>query len=506
MKLLILTLLFSNIIYAQGKRDYLWILGGTSSESTTDQRFYRFVMDFNVQPKSLYHLGRYHRVYGFNASICNEEGLLLIQSSGCYINDRLFRPMPNGKINEGYLWDFLCVNEEYSIRNGNLILPRPSRPSEYYVIHMFGDKNRDPNVPGLTIFPKLLYSVIDITLNSGFGDVTQKNIPIVEKLLSSGHLTAVRHANNIDWWVITCERNTNSYTASLLTEAGHVKNIETKIGLSRRAHDDGAGQSCFSPDGSLFAHMTTSDGLFLMDFDRSTGVLSDFKQITTGAEVNGVNQLCGVAFSPNSRYVYMFQFYDLYQLDTWSEDLKTSLVHIDSWDGYTEPGGWGAAFNLARLAPDCKIYVSTGTSNEVMHIIHEPNEKGKACRFEQHGLHLPAINHGSMPNFVNYRLGYEPVCDSTLVSVHDPLLDSESKILYWPNPSSEILELQSMIPGQSIHQVQLYDLGGRMVLEQKFIHPSSSHFIRTSGLDAGMYLLVVYMTHGAKTTAKLIIE
>jgi hypothetical protein len=63
-----------------------------------------------------------------------------------------------------------------------------------------------------------------------------------------------------------------------------------------------------------------------------------------------------------------------------------------------------------------------------------------------------------------------------------------------------------MIPGQSVHQVQIYDMAGRMVLDQKFIHPSSSHSIRTSGLDAGMYLLVVYMTHGSKTTEKLIIE
>ena len=506
MKVIIFTIFFFTTLYSQGKRDYIWILGGTSSESTTDQRFYRFVLDFNVQPKSLYHLGRYHRVYGFNASICNDEGSLLIQSSGCYINDRLFRPMPNGKINEGYFWDFLCTHEELNVPNGNLILPRPDRPSEYYVIHMFKDKNTNPDIKSLSVVSKLMYSVVDMTLNSGYGDVTQKNILTVEKLLSGGYLTGVRHANNKDWWVITCELNNNSYIASLFSESGHVKNVETKIGLTNRWHDDWAGQSCFSPDGKLYAHMTTSDGLFLMDFDRASGVLSNFRQVTTGAEANGVNQTGGVAFSSNSRYVYMFQFYDLYQLDTWSEDLKTGLVHIDSWDGYTEPGGWGAAFNLARLAPDCKIYVSTGTSNEVMHIIHEPNEKGKACRFEQHGLHLPAINHASMPNFVNYRLGYEPVCDSTLVSVHDPLSDSERKILYWPNPVREILEVQSMIPGQSIHQIQIYDMAGRMVLDQKFSHPASSHSILTSGLEPGMYLLKVLTEQNQHYIIKVIIE
>ncbi len=506
MKVIIFTIFFFTTLYSLGNRDYIWVLGGTNSETTTDTRFYRFNMNFNYSPVLLKHFGRYFRVHGNNASICDLAGQLLIQTSGCYINDRLFRPMPNGKINEGYYWDYICEYGDYIIPNGSLILNTPNKPNAYFVIHMFLDKNNNPEIKSLSVVSKLMYSVVDMTLNSGYGDVTQKNIPIVKKLLSGGYLTGVRHANNQDWWVITCELNNNSYIASLFSESGHVKNVETKLGFPNRWHDDWAGQSCFSPDGKLYAHMTTSDGLFLMDFDRTSGVLSNFRQVTTGAEANGVNQTGGVAFSPNSRYVYMFQFYDLYQLDTWAKDLKTGLVHIDSWDGYTEPGGWGAAFNLARLAPDCKIYVSTGTSNEVMHIIHEPNEKGKACRFEQHGLHLPAINHASMPNFVNYRLGYEPICDSTLVSVHDPLSDSERKILCWPNPVREILEVQSMIPGQSVHQVQIYDMAGRMVLDQKFIHPSSSHSIRTSGLDAGMYLLVVYMTHGSKTTEKLIIE
>lgn len=506
MKVIIFTIFFFTTLYSQGKRDYIWLMGGTR-EPTTITKFQGFQFDFNKSPLGVYIKDRpIPIIRSNNASICDLNGDLLFYTAGCGISDRLFRPMPNGKINEGYFWDYICKYGDYIIPNGSLILNTPNKPNTYFVIHMFLDINTNPDIKSSSVVPKLMYSVVDIEQNNGYGDVTQKNIPIVEKLLSGGHLTAVRHANNLDWWVISCETNTNLYIASLLTETGLKQNVETRIGLTKRVHDDWAGQSCFSPDGSLFAHMTTSDGLFLMDFDRESGLLSKFRQVTTGAEANGVNQTGGVAFSSNSRYIYMFQFYDLYQLDTWSEDLKAGLVHIDSWDGYTEPGGWGAAFNLARLAPDCKIYVSTGTSNEVMHVIHEPNEKGKACRFEQHGIHLPAINHASIPNFVNYRLGYEPVCDSTLVSVHDPLLDSESKILYWPNPVSEILEVQSIIQGQSIHQVQLYDMSGRMVLEQKFTHPSSSHSIRTSGLDAGMYMIVNYMSNGIKTTDKLIIE
>ncbi|MBK8873681.1 MAG: hypothetical protein IPN13_07085 [Bacteroidetes bacterium] len=64
-------------------------------------------------------------------------------------------------------------------------------------------------------------------------------------------------------------------------------------------------------------------------------------------------------------------------MDTWAPDFQASLVHIDSWDGYVEGGIWAAGFDAAMLGPDCKIYIRTGTSNRVMHVIHNPNEKGR---------------------------------------------------------------------------------------------------------------------------------
>ncbi|MBK9270372.1 MAG: T9SS type A sorting domain-containing protein [Saprospiraceae bacterium] len=506
MKLIFLFVFLTTSLFSQGKRDYIWVLGGTNSTTTTDSKFYRFSLDFNYSPLRMEHFGRYPRVHSNNASICDLSGQLLLHTSGCYVNDRLFRPMPNGKINEGYLWDISCTYGDYGLRQGSLILPRPKSPFEYIIIYFMNEKNSDTNIPGSIVISKLLYSIVNMNLNSGFGDVIQKNIPMVEKIMPSGYLTAVRHANNLDWWVISCGYTNNAYYLSLLDETGLKKGLEQNIGIATRYWDAGTGQSCFSPNGTMYAKMTSSDGLMLMDFDRESGLLSNFRQITTGNESSGAAQLTGLAFSSNSRFVYMFFLYELYQVDTWSQDPQASLVHIDSWDGYVEPGNWPAAFNLARLAPDCKIYVSTGTSNEVMHIIHEPNEKGKACRFEQHGLHLPAVNHGSIPNFVNYRLGYEPVCDSSLVSVFDHKTGIDGNLILWPNPASGTLYLELTDHNLGIRHFRIVDPAGKHIHSQYLNTSQNTIKIDISTLSNGLYFLMLSLENGHTQVEKIMVE
>ncbi|MBK9107485.1 MAG: hypothetical protein IPM92_03660 [Saprospiraceae bacterium] len=95
--------------------------------------------------------------------------------------------------------------------------------------------------------------------------------------------------------------------------------------------------------------MTPSRGLFIMDFDRNTGVFSNFRQLLTGSETT--DHTVGVAFSPDSRFVYLVYRWDLYQADTRSPDISSSLVHIDHWDGYVEDGIWAAGFDAAMSGP-----------------------------------------------------------------------------------------------------------------------------------------------------------
>jgi hypothetical protein len=71
-----------------------------------------------------------------------------------------------------------------------------------------------------------------------------------------------------------------------MTENGPQPYQEMKLGIPMQYLDDGGSQSCFSPDGTKYARMTPSTGLFFMDFDRSSGQLSNFKNVRTGSETN----------------------------------------------------------------------------------------------------------------------------------------------------------------------------------------------------------------------------
>ena len=489
------------IIFAQGKRDYIWLLGGSNS-AIDDTNYYRFNFDFNKKPMGIYISHKDYRIHQNNASICDKDGNLLMYTAGCYVSDRLDRVMPNGKINEGFVWGFRCKYNDYATANGTLFIPKINDSKKYILLHKYVEFDPDPNLPGATA-TKLLYSIIDINLNSGYGDLSFVNQPVIDKYLSGADLTATRHANNIDWWILVPGRANDLYYSIQFTENGPLPYQEMKLGIPMQYLDDGGSQSCFSPDGTKYARMTPSTGLFLMDFNRSNGQLSNFRNVTTGSETN--DHSVGVAFSPNSRFVYLVYRFDLYQVDTWEKDVQASLVHIDSWDGYVEGGIWAAGFDAAMLGPDCKIYIRTGTSNRVMHVIHNPNEKGKACNFEQHGIQLPARNHASIPNFVNYRLGYEPVCDSTMTMTWNVDLPSEEiRLLIFPQIVHNTLTVEPKYENQLINLFQIISSNGQLIKNIQVDDQTNKHNLDLENLESGIYFVKVLWKNGMIKTSKFI--
>jgi hypothetical protein len=107
-------LLFPFLIIAQGKRDYIWLLGGDKN-SSIDSTYHGFQIDFNTKPRSIYRDNKTQVLFQNNASICDKDGNLLMYTAGCNISDRRFQAMPNGKINEGFVWDFRCKHADYVI-------------------------------------------------------------------------------------------------------------------------------------------------------------------------------------------------------------------------------------------------------------------------------------------------------------------------------------------------------------------------------------------------------
>ncbi|MDZ7910566.1 MAG: hypothetical protein U5O16_01775 [Rhodococcus sp. (in: high G+C Gram-positive bacteria)] len=105
------------------------------------------------------------------------------------------------------------------IVQGAMILPCPEQINCYYVFHTNLTTQNEPN--GLHLISKILHcTTVDMTYNNGLGKVIEKNKIIVNDTLDLGKITATRHANGRDWWVIIPEYQTNKYYTLLITPQG----------------------------------------------------------------------------------------------------------------------------------------------------------------------------------------------------------------------------------------------------------------------------------------------
>ena len=82
------------------------------------------------------------------------------------------------------------------------------------------------------------------------------------------------------------------------------------------------------------------------------------------------------------QFVYIGNGPDLYQVDITTDPMEVDTIAL--WDGTLDTFGIFQPINFGRmiLAPDCRIYVQTTACTEYMHIIMQPDEKGKACDFQ----------------------------------------------------------------------------------------------------------------------------
>lgn len=392
-------LLWSSYIFAQ-KHDYVWLMGyGSNPINTT---YGGTVIDFNTSPPDLYYEFRSMRFRQANASMCDTAGNLLFYTNGIYIANALHQPMENGTgLNPGVQAEN-HQNYGYILEQGVLALPAPENDSLFYLFHI--DNNLPEN--NLTFHTKhLYYTLINYSANGGLGTVVSKNNIIISDILDMGKLTAVKHGNGEDWWLLARRYNSNEYHKILLSSKGIVAREITSAGLPLSSQS--IGQAVFSPDGSKYAnvHLTGSAGdpiyVSIYDFDRCSGELSNPIQFTY-ADTAWAG---GIAISPNSRFLYVSSFRYVYQYDLHAQNIEASRITIAEWDGfYDEHPNFSTTFYLAQLAPDGKIYINSSSSTRYLHVINHPDSLGPTCDLCQHCVQLPTKNSFSLPNFPNYRL------------------------------------------------------------------------------------------------------
>ncbi|MCB0691464.1 MAG: PKD domain-containing protein, partial [Saprospiraceae bacterium] len=412
------------IIEAQ-QEDNVWMFGGGFGLKDYDGTWGVSYVDFNNEPPDIYFVKKVQlNLRGVNAEICSEGGVLKLYTNGMSIangqHDFVADTINYGdewEIHKDFKNDTLIYHDGMLIIQGAMILPDPADSLRYYVMYTQFQRGQnwwEDYVKGL------YYSHVDMRLNDGRGGLLSRDVPMVEDSLGWGGLSACRHANGRDWWVVQVGKNREVFHEFLITSDGISDDrVITFNGKYRRTYP--LVFTTFSQDGSKYVAQMAHDTckMSIMDFDRCSGdleeIYSESYEITVGPQA--------VVFSDDSRYLFFSNRTELYpdgvsviyQYDTEAEDIAASKTLVASWDGYTyiypedanvPPFEYEVDFGYMGLGPDGRIYVCPTTgSNREMSTIEYPHEGGTACEVRQHSIHIPTNFSRTMPNFPNFRLG-----------------------------------------------------------------------------------------------------
>jgi hypothetical protein len=484
---LILSLLLFKVslLFAQGVNN-LWLSGYNSGGGSG---FGGTNIDFNSGAPIIYQQNRPMNITESFSSICDKNGNLLFYSNGYYIANRNDDTLLNGTdFNSGSITSAFAVNG-LPITQGVLIIPSPGDTNQYYLFSLSAE------VVDSSVQPiRLTCSLIDMSMDNSLGGIVWKDSTIINDTLTMGMLTASKHANGRDWWIIIPEYHSNCYYKLLLTPFGINSNGKQCLGQTT-GYFDWSGQASFSPDGEKYARYDKDNGLFILNFDRCSGSFSNLNYLF----INDSAQCGGVAFSPNSQFLYISSFNYIYQFDMLSANILLSKTTIGIYDGFLSP--FSTTFYLEQLAPDGKIYIVANNGVNVMHCINQPDNVGANCDLQQHSINLPTYNAYTSPNHPNYFLGAlnGSICDSLYVNILDTD-KSVSRIELSPNPTTGILNIYSEV---KIFKVTLSNFLGEAVYSND-LNCKSAH-IDFSNFPRGIYFLNLSNTYGI-STRKIILE
>jgi len=221
------------------------------------------------------------------ASLSDANGNLRFFSDGVTVWDRTHTIMPNGT----------GLNSSGTCTQAALFVPYPGQDSIYYLF-------TPPDQFSSTSF---CYSLIDLTLNNGFGDVTNKNTPLF--FPSTEKVAAVRHSNGIDIWVIGHSYNNADFYAYLITSSGlNPVPVISTAGLVHQGNSaNKIGPLKASPCGDKLA-LTVFDSAYveLFDFDNSSGIVSNALHLGNFSYGNPWG-IYGLEFSPDGSRLYVSQ-------------------------------------------------------------------------------------------------------------------------------------------------------------------------------------------------------
>ncbi len=470
---------FVGLSFAQKNLNQTWYTGSGRTFKT------EFTVSGTINTKIDTTHGRYLETG--SSSICDSNGHILFCSDGFSLFGANLQYLDGGF----RLMDsaFFYFYNGYSILSQSSIL-LPIDDSSIFFINSGCSKNQLDSVwlaPNTDKAPfDLLYlNKINTKANGGAGKVVERMKPIVQgEYLSKTQMMACRHANGKDWWLLKMMHDSVSVYTFLITKDSVFNYGKQSFPYPRKKYSGGyyeiMGQIQLSRDGKKFA-ATCNNGhneLFLADFDRCTGILSNKTKLNIPVQQNDKNST-GLCFSPNGRFIYTVNYTNIQQYDTSDPDSSTAWYYVAGMDTIST---YFMGYSMGHLGWDEKLYIGNwnGLGN-TMSVIDSPDNKGSACswcrkclRFTQDSL--GATNPPCQPN---YNLGKDTSINCWPLVLENTNMRSESLLVY-PNPTSGRLIIRGCNP---VATKELFSHSGQLLLRTKENELDLSRFTK------GIYLL-----------------
>nr|WP_321225552.1 T9SS type B sorting domain-containing protein [uncultured Psychroserpens sp.] len=372
-------------------------------------------------------------------SISDTNGNLLFYSDGRTIWNANHIAMANASeaLNTGLKGD------ESSTSSG-LIVPKPQDPDSYYIFTVDEPHHNNPSPATATddgLNNGLMYSLVDITLDGGLGDVVdaEKNVPLItydptntleERFKCSEKITAVKADDCSSFWVIT------HFTDKFYAFKVDINGVQTTPVISTIGPEvpvsgyrrNSLGYLKASPDGTKLAvaHFgfaisegaNAGGGVYLLDFDNDTGIVSNSVELYSPGQGDSPY---GIEFSSENKKVYATinegiigsGASSILQWDLESADIPGSMAIIHQ--SATLSAG------ALQLGLDKRIYraqmnfSSANTSGNFIGIINNPELTGPAANYDETGILLDV--NGGFQNLS--RIGLPPFIQSLFNSQID---------------------------------------------------------------------------------------